>query len=147
MLRYCVKIVKEKWTIMGFVTGIFRWIPLVKNDKMQAGRGFRNCWTTFGIIKTWKTWLCRWKAAMYICIIKDGNEERHKRQGSEHKVRETRHRKKVTRSESFTSTKNFTFFFIWQAIVRGRLFLQWTFLFLPHPPALWRGNSGRKPKA
>jgi hypothetical protein len=42
--------------------------------------------------------------------------------------------RRVDTKRKASPKKDFTFFFIWQAIVRGRLFLQRTFFLLPPSP-------------
>jgi hypothetical protein len=68
---------------------------------------------------------------MYFYIIKG---EGQKAQGPRHKRRKAqkpRHREEERYEKRKASLQiDFTFFFIWQAIVRGRLFLQRTFFLL-----------------
>jgi hypothetical protein len=55
---------------------------------------------------------------LYICVINNGSSV--KAQGSRARAQEEK--EKLPRSKI-----DFYLFFIWQAIVRGQLFLQWTF--------------------
>jgi hypothetical protein len=57
---------------------------------------------------------------MYICIINNGSKTRE------------REEKKATTKQKLHPKEIFTFFFIWQAIVRGRLFLQRAFFLYTH---------------
>ena len=73
-------------------------------------------------------WLCRWVGVPYFYIINNDVA-----------------RKAVKKKERSYTTEagaspelDFNFFFIWQAIVRGQLFLQWTFFLLsPHKLGLY----------
>jgi len=69
------------------------------------------------IIKSLKTWLCKCAPDMYFYIRNNAITGQRKR-NREAKVRQV------------SNNKDFYLFFIWQAIVRGQLFLQKTFFLL-----------------
>src|ERR1044072_2477620 len=64
---------------------------------------------------------------MYFYIINNGSTV-----SEERKSHLRRPKKKATTKQKASPKRDFTFFFIWQAIVRGRLFLQRTFFLLYH---------------
>jgi hypothetical protein len=96
-------------------SSIKRWRPHAKLCKMLVVQGFQETRYAFEIIKQGKTCLCRRLAALYFYIIN----------GSDTEKRERKEQKRT----SFHTNFDLTFFFIWQAIVRGQLFLQWTFFY------------------
>ena len=86
---------------------------------MPAGGGFCKAIATLGIIKQCKSSLCSTLNALYFYIINNGST-----------VSEGRKRRKSYQKRKASPQQDFYLFFIWQAIVRGQLFLQWTFFLL-----------------
>ena len=123
---------------MGHQTGLFRfrkrfrkarnwgWIPWAFLAEMQCGSWFCKRSAGFAIIKQVKCWLYNKQKTPYFYIIKQRSR---RREGK-------RRWKAPTRSKA-SHKKDLTFFFIWQAIVRGQLFLQWTFFYFRPPSAGW----------
>ena len=108
---------------LGNASKIFQTVFLRLETIMQIGWNPRpvrvlKLLNSFGIMKWAKTWFETRDAAMYFYIINNGST-----------VNRGKDRDELPGARASTQ-KRFTFFFIWQAIVRGRLFLQWTFLFL-----------------
>ncbi len=70
--------------------------------------------------------------ALYFYIINNGSKEKAQRHEDK--------RRKLPEAKA-SPKLDFTFFFIWQAIVRGQLFLQWTFFLFISPVPRGTRNS------